>query len=172
MAGWVVEVTGLRQVMDALTEVDKKAARAITKEITDAGKAVASSAAAMISGQPVSNWGSWTESRRSRDLSFDVGRVAAGFKVSKNNYRRRGVSAGIGWDVYQKDAAGAIFEVMGDGSRVTTKQGAHLVDTIVNRFPGKPPRILTPAYYKGMPPDLQDKVRDQILAAAREAGLV
>ncbi|MBV5336418.1 hypothetical protein JZU48_05475, partial [bacterium] len=107
-----------------------------------------------------------------RDLGFDSAAVSGGFKLRRSNFRRRGVSAGIGWDVYQTNAAGAIFEVMGDGSRVTTNAGQHLVDMINLRFPRKQPRALIPAYYSRMGPDFRDSMRDQILSAAREAGLV
>lgn len=168
MAGWVIEVTGLRQMMDALKEADKKASQLIVKEITSAGKAVAAAAAGRVSGEPVRNWGPWNGNR---DLSFNAGTVAGGFKLRRSNFRKRGVNAGMAWDVYQTNAAGAIFELMGDGSRVTTPQGAHLVDTINARFPGKQPRILMPAYYAGMPDGLADSIKEKILDAARKAGL-
>jgi hypothetical protein len=171
--GWKVEVTGLRQLLDALTEMDKKAAKVITKGITDAGKDVATAASYESPGTtPLSGWGAWTFSKDGRDLGFNPAAVSGGFKLRRSNFRRRGVSAGIGWDVYQTNAAGAIFEVMGDGSRVTTNAGKHLVDIINSRFPRKQPRSLIPAYYSRMGPDFRDSMRDQILAAAREAGLV
>ncbi|MBV5336419.1 hypothetical protein JZU48_05480, partial [bacterium] len=59
--GWKVEVTGLRQLLDALTEMDKKAAKVITKGITDAGKDVATAASYESPGTtPVSGWGART----------------------------------------------------------------------------------------------------------------
>jgi hypothetical protein len=104
-------------------------------------------------------------------LSFDSGEVARGFKVKKNNFRRKGVSAGLGYDVIQTSAAGAIFEVIGDGSRVTTGGGENLVKVINQRFPRKQPRTLIPAYYQNMNQDVRDAIRDQIIDEARKAGL-
>lgn len=172
MAGWKVEVTGLRQLINALSEVDEKAVKTIKKEITAAGRAVAKNAKQRIPDRPVSNWGPFTEAKTGRNLAFDGSTIATGIKLRTNNYRRRGVSAGIGWDVVQGNAAGAIFEVVGDKSRVKTNSGAHLVDTINSRFPGKQPRSLIPAYYNEMKPELREQIRDQILDEARKAGLV
>lgn len=170
MAGWKVEVTGLRQVYDALGEMDKAAQKALTKEITNAGKGVASAAAAMVMDRPMSGWGPWTH--KGRDLGFDVSAVASGFKLRRNNFRRRGVSAGIGWDVYQTNAGGNIFEVIGDKSRLSGwRSGEQFVNTVRERFPGKQPRTLIPAYYAGFPEDTKDKIRDMIIDAARRAGL-
>ena len=176
-SGWKVEVTGLRQVFDALDEVDKKAAKLVLKEIADAGKNVVSAAQQITArqGHPLSGWGKWTFSRDGRDLGFDTPRVIANIKLRRNNFRRRGVSAGIGYDVYNLNAGGSIFEVIGDESRVGESryqwQGEGFVRRIKARYPGKPPRILLPAYYKGVPDDLKDRIRDRIIDEARKAGL-
>lgn len=165
MAGWKVEVTGLRQVYDALNQTDKAAVRVITKRITEAGKAVASSASSMSPRQnPISNWGTWFSSS-GRDLSFSPATVSGSYKLRRNNYRRRGVSAGIGWDVYQTNPGGAIFELLGKGS-------SDFVQTIAGRFPGKQPRVLIPAYRQGMPRGLADDIAKDILNEAKKAGLV
>lgn len=168
MAGWKVEVTGLRQVYDALAEVDKKAAREITKRITDAAKSVVTEASYISPGRnPISNWGTWFSSSGGRDLSFDPAAVSAGFKVRRNNFRRRGVSAGIAWDVYQTTPAGAIFELLGKGS-------TPFVESVSERFRGKNPRTLIPAYYLAFNNDPQgfaDDIAQQILTEARKAGL-
>ena len=171
-----VEVTGLRQILDALDTVDKKAANLIRKQITKAGGNVRKSAQANISrmGRPVSNWGPWIEtaSGRGRDLSFDPGTVVRKVKLQRSNYKKGGVARGISWDVVNDSPAGAIFEVVGDFSRTTDEAGEHLVRAINRRYPGKKPRILLPAYYAGMPENLKDDIRDQILTEARKAGLV
>lgn len=177
--GWTVEVTGLRELIDALNALDVKASRALTKTIGDAGKGVAADAAGRVS-QPLSNWGGWRTpvtgggAGGQRDLAFKPSRVAAGFKLTRSNFRRRGtgISAGAGWDVYQTDAAGAIFEVIGDKSRVSDARGAQFVDSIVSRFPRRQPRTLFPAYYAVMTDELRDSIRDQVLAEAKRVGLV
>lgn len=171
MAGWKVEVTGLRELMNALEAVDKKAATVVKKRITDAGKSVAAQASYLTPGRnPVSNWGTFFD--RGRDVSYDPSAAAGGFKVRRSNFRRRGVSAGIAWDVVQTNAGASMYEVIGDGSRVTTASGQNLVDSINARFPGKSPRSLIPAYYAVMTDGLQDEIADQILTEARKAGLV
>ena len=175
MPRWTVEVTGLRQLMNALEATDKKAAKTVVSEITKAGRAVASEAGkASPTAFPVSNWGTWnatTARGASRDLGFDPAKVAKGFKVRRNNFRRRRVSAGIGWSVQQSNPGGSIFEVIGDGSRVTTSSGAALVAAINERFPGRRPRSLFGAYYRVITPELRDRIRDTIIAEARKAGL-
>lgn len=173
---WYVEVTGLRQVFDALNEWDRKSARVIDRMITDAGRDVARNARTIAPDQnPVSNWGAWKELRRGRDLAFEPTAVAAGFRVRKNNYRRRGIKAGIAWEVVQSNPAGAIFEVMGDKSRVTTPAGEHLVNMINARFKGTAPRTrprtLIPAYYSVMTEALRERIRQTIIDEARRAGL-
>lgn len=172
---WRVEVTGLRQVYDALQEMDKAALRVITKEITSAAKEAQFAAATMVPGNPVSGWGPWTFSRDGRDLGFSPSEVASGFKVQKKNYRTRGVNRGIAWDVQQMNPAGAIFEVMGDESRVTTEAGRKMVQAIASRFPmpSKGSRILTRAYYRAIPNPVafRERIAEMIVDAARRAGL-
>ena len=60
---------------------------------------------------------------------------------------------------------------MGDKSRVTTKSGASMVAVVNERFPRKQPRTLVQAYYQNMTQELRDSIRDQIIDAARKAGL-
>lgn len=167
MAGeWKVEVTGLRQLYDALGELDKAGQRQITKQITQAGKAVAAEASYKApSANPLSNWGRWIDARTGRDLSFDSGTVSSAFKVRRNNFRRRGVNAGIAWTVVQTNPAGSIWETVGTGS-------SQFVSSINQRFPQRRPRSLFSAYYAVMRPELVQKIRDSILEAGRKAGLV
>lgn len=168
---YVVEVSGLRQIMNALEEVDKKAAQRITKEITSAGQSVVSAAQRNVIGKPLANWGTWMEAARGRDLGFEPTTVRRNIKLRRNNYRRRGISAGLGFDVYNMNPGGAIFEVVGDYSRVTGPAGRRFVSQINQRYTSPKPRILYSAYYAGMPDNLKEKIRDQILAEARKAGL-
>lgn len=172
--GWRIEVTNLRQVINAIEGIDKSAAKNIDKTIRDIAKRVAVDASYLSpSGNPLSNWGKWItrSSGDARSLSFDSGAVAAGFKVQKNDFKRRGIKAGFGFDVKQWNAAGAIFEVVGEGNRVTNASGQNLVDVINRRFPRKQPRTLIAAYYQNMNPEVREAIRDQIISEARKAGL-
>jgi hypothetical protein len=172
MGGWNIEVTNLKQLMNALDGIDKSAAKRINKTITAVAKRVVVDASYLTpANNPMSGWGQWTFARDGRDLSFDSGAVARGFKVQKSNFRRKGVSAGIGYDVKQWNAAGAIFEVMGDGSRVTTRSGKKMVSVINDRFPRKQPRTLIAAYYQNMSDEVREGIKDQIIDEARKAGL-
>ena len=173
LSGWKIEVTNLKQLTNALEVIDKSAAKSINKTIVNVAKRVVVDATYLMpSGNPISNWGQWRFSRDGRDLSFDSGAVAKAFRVQKNNFKRKGVSAGLGFDVVQTNAAGAIFELMGDGSRVTTERGVSMVNVINKRFPRKQPRTLMAAYYQNMNDEVRDGIRDQILDEARKAGLV
>lgn len=173
---WKVEVTGLRYVLDTLKDLDPIALKEIKREIDDTAKRVVSLAQALTPSRPLSNWGSWNQlvARRGqlegRDLSFDE-RVKGGFKVRRNNFRRRGVSAGYGVNVEQTDWAGAIFEIIGDKSRVTTPSGGHLVDVVNSRFGEGQPRTLRKAYYGADVAESADRIRDQIADAAIRLGL-
>lgn len=166
MAGWKVEVTGLRELVNALQETDKAALRSLTKRITDAGKRVVAEASYIVPGtNPISGWGKWVDARTGRDLSYEPATVSASFKLRRNNYRRRGVSAGVSWDVYQTNAGGAIYELLGSGT-------SQFVDSVAGRYTGKQPRALIPAYYSGFPESTRQEIADDILDAARRAGLV
>jgi hypothetical protein len=168
-----VELTNMRVVFNALQETDKAAYRILVKEITDAAKKVQWAAATSTPDRPVSGWGPWNY--RGRDLGFSPADVAAGFKVRKNNFRSYGVARGIGWDVVQTNPGGAVFEVVGDFSRVSTPSGAHLVQMINDRYgkPTKGTRILTKAYYKGLgdAEAFRERIAEMINDAARRAGL-
>ncbi len=163
----------MRQVFDALDETDKRAANILRREITKVGKDVATAASYYTPGEnPVSNWGTWIQSGRGRDASYEPSAAAAGFKVRRNNFRRRGVSAGIAWTVEQSNVGGAIYELMGTGNRTTTRSGKHLVQVVSNRFYFRRPRSLFRAYYDVMTDELRDRIRDRISEEARKAGLV
>ena len=171
-----LEVTGLRELFNTLESWDKKAADQLRKKIRNAGKQVATTASYLAPGNPpISGWGGWTSSRDGRDLGFDPGAVARGFKVRQNNFRRRGVSAGLAFEVYQSNAGGSIFEVIGDKSRTGQTefgwQGDAFVDNVRSRFPQRRPRSLFGAYYQVMTPQLQDEIRNSIIEEARKAGL-
>jgi hypothetical protein len=166
-----VEVTGLRQLINALDQIDKNAVKHIRKEITSAAKVVVASAQGSVSDQPLSGWGTWG-GKSGRDLGFDPGMVSKGIRIKSNRFRRGGVNRGFGYDVVNSNAAGAILEVIGDKSRVSSDKGAQFVDSITARYGMTRPRILMPAYYAGMTPEVRERIRDAILDEARKAGIV
>ncbi len=170
MAGWTIEVTGLRQLMSALDEIDKAATKHIRKSINDVSTAVKVNAAGRITETPLGNWGTWKSG--SRDLSFDTAAVASGFRITRNSFRKRGVSRGYGVDVRQASPGGSIFEVIGDKSRTSGPRGVQFVDSIVAKAGMTRPRSLLPAYYSAVTPEVQERIKEQILDEARKAGLV
>jgi hypothetical protein len=177
VGGWKIEVTNLRQVFNALEAFDKGAVDVIKKNIRAKGTEVKKSAQSLSPDNPLSGWGPWTFSRDGRDLGWDRARVVSGFTVKQNNFKKRGVSRGIGYDVIQRNAAGAIFEVMGDESGVGRTeynwQGLGFVRRIKGRFPAtRGPRTLVQAYYRHMTPEFREDIKAQIIAEARKAGLV
>jgi hypothetical protein len=165
-----MEVTGLRRMIDALDEMDKNAVKHIRKEITSVAKQVVASARGQVPDNPVSGWGSWKAANR--DLGFDPGMVSKSIGIKNNRFRRGGVNRGFGYDVVNSNAAGAIFEVIGDKSRVSSDKGAQFVDSITGRFGMARPRILMPAYYSVMDDSVRERIKDTILSEARKAGLV
>lgn len=185
--GWKIEVTGLRQVLDALDEMDKDAGKLIKSRIRKKGRDVRDAAKDLTpEDNALPGWGPWLPTRRiyrndaSRDLSWNRSQVAAGFRVQQNNYRRRGVSTGISFDVRQMNAAGAVFEVVGSGERVGEddprpwQPGKYFVRAINRRhkqFKGNIPRTLVAAYYREMSPSFREEIRDQIIREAKKAGL-
>ena len=182
MLKWHVQVTNLRQVYDALRAIEPAAVRALERDIKEAGREVVWAAATSVPGPPVSNWGRWITrvQREDPNLGFYPSLVASGYKLVKSNFRSRGTNRGVAWDVQQYNYGGAVFEVMGDFSRITSdpryeKQAVHLVKTINERFPApkKGTRILTPAYYKAIPDAEAFKARviASIVAAAQANGL-
>jgi hypothetical protein len=158
-----IEVTGLRALIDALGETDKKAVKAIQTEIKDVSEQVVTNAQGRIGGLPLSGWGAWNN--RGRDLGFDMRSVVTGIKVQANRFRKRGVNRGFGYDVAQSNAAGSVYEVVGSGD-------SPFVQNIVDRSGTARPRTLLPAYYSAVTPEVQERIKDKITDEARKAGLV
>lgn len=176
MAGWRMEVTGLRDLMNQLDAIDKKATRHIRSEITRVARSVRIDAAGRITENPIRNWGSWTDSETGRDLSFTAENVAAGFKIQTSTFRKAGVSRGYGVDVRQASAAGSIYEVVGTGQRVRgegkdRERGLRFVRSINAKAGTRRPRSLFPAYYSAVTPEVKNRIRDRIVEEARKAGL-
>jgi hypothetical protein len=157
-----MEVDGLAPFINRLEKFDKDISKALKKEMRAASATVSSNAKKRISGNPLSNWGSWRSG--SRDLSFAPSEVRRGFSVATNRYRRSGATVAFGYDVVQKSTAGSIFETVGKLS------GSTFVDQIVNRRGGTRPRTLIPAYYAEMD-QAQARIEEAVRNAEREVGL-
>lgn len=184
MAGWRVEVTGLRETMDALKAADEVAYKGIVQTITGIANDVAQSSRSFLPIEVLNNWGSWGNlsvrrnrssstgfALESRDLSYRKGDASSGIKIKRNNFRRRGISAGYGVDVQQTDWAGAIFEIVGEGSRVTTSSGQALVNAINSKYGSFRPRALVRGYYSVDIESRADDVRDRIANELIRLGL-
>jgi len=172
VATYKMEVTGLRELINALGDVDKKAVKVIQTEIKEVSEQVVTNAQGRIGGLPMSGWGVWNHN--GRDLGFDLRSVVTGIKVQANRFRKRGVNRGFGYDVVQSNAGGSVFEVIGDGSRINPDHwaGQHFVQNVVDRFGMARPRTLMPAYYSAVSPEVQERIKDKITDEARKAGLV
>lgn len=166
-----LEVTGMRDLFNRLDEWDSKAGKILRDKIKDAGKQVATTASYLAPGTPpLSNMGSWVDGR-GRDLGYDPPAVSRGFKVREAKFKSRGISQGFAIQAYQSNPAGAIFEIIGDASRITTSSGAAMVRQVNRRYPQRRPRSLFAAYYQVMTPQLRKKIKDDIEEAARKVGL-
>lgn len=164
-----IEVDGLAPFINRLEKFDKDVSKVLKKEMRAAADQVAKNARGRVR-QPLSNWGRWVDSDSGRDLGFNAGAVAKGFRVQTNRYRRRGATTGFGYDVVQGNAAGNIFEVVGSKSRIRGAKGAQFVDSIVARFSGTTPRTLIPAYYAEIE-GVHARIEEAIRNAEREVGL-
>ena len=166
-----IEVTGMRDLFNRLDQWDAKAGKLLRNKIKDVGKQVATTASYLAPGAPpLSNMGTWTDSR-GRDLGYDPAAVSKGFKVREAKFTTRGISRGFAIQVYQASPAGAIFEIMGDGSRITTRSGAAMVARVNQRYPQRRPRSLFAAYYQVITPQVRQKIKDDIEDAAIRMGL-
>lgn len=172
MSTYKIEVTGLRDIINRLGDVDKKAVKVIQTEIKDVSEQVVTNAQGRISGLPMSNWGTWRHN--GRDLGFDLRSVVTGIKVQANRFRKRGVNRGFGYDVVQSNAGGSVFEVIGDHSRVNPDHhsGDQFVSYVADTYGMARPRTLMPAYYSAVTPEVQERIKDRITTEARKAGLV
>lgn len=166
-----IEVTGMRDLFNRLDQWDAQAGKILRNKIKNVGKQVTATASYLAPGAPpLSNMGTWTDSR-GRDLGYDPAAVSKGFKVREVKFKTRGVSRGFAIQAYQSNPAGAIFEIMGDGSRITTTSGAAMVARVNQRYPQRRPRSLFAAYYQVITPQVTQGIANDIEDAARKVGL-
>lgn len=167
-----IEVTGMRDLFNRLDQWDAQAGKILRNKIKDAGKQVATTASYLAPGQPpLSNMGQWISDGRGRDLGYNPAAVSKGFKVREAKFKTRGVSRGFAIQAYQSNAAGAIFAIIGDASKITTASGAAMVEQVNRRYPQRRPRSLFAAYYQVVTPQVSQQIADDIEDAARKVGL-
>jgi len=162
-----VSVDGVAPFVNRLEKFDKDVSKELKSEMSKGAEVVRDAAASTVSGQPISGWGNWNHN--GRDLGYKPDAVKRGLKVATNRHRQRGVTTAFGYDVVQSNPGGAVFEVIGDKSRVTSPQGAQFVDA-VSAGAGKKPRTLIPAYYKGIS-EAKDRIEAALKTAMRKVGM-
>jgi hypothetical protein len=166
-----IEMTGFGRAMRALEQSDQLAFKEITKAMRDVAKDVKKEVQQRIPDAPVSNWGPWTESGKGRDIGFYQDQARRKVSISMNRFRARGSkeNMGLAYEVKQNDAAGAAFALIGKGNRVTTSQGAALVQAVNSRYPIEHwkygtagPRGMVAAYYAAKPAGFDEEIARKI----------
>lgn len=75
-------------------------------------------------------WGSWTEEKSGRDLSFNAAIAASNMKVTRARNRRRGIITSNYIGVVSNDGPGVIFQTAGKGS-----SGSDFVGHLMRKYP-------------------------------------
>ena len=160
-APWAVNVNGLGQFVARMKRFDEDTAKALVSEIKVAVDGIYQAAGQTISstGNPLSNWGSWTERKSvgsrgavissggtySRDISYSPSQAKRGLRKSVrvvNKADHQNVLAII----KQMDPAAAIYELAGKAN----KSGSSFNRNIVRQHPAQRwPRVLGPAWADG-----------------------
>jgi hypothetical protein len=170
-----IRMTGFGRAMRALEQSDQIAFKEITQAMKKVAQDVKKGVQQRVPEVPVGNWGQWTDARSGRDLGFDAGQVRSSVRLRMNRFRQRGTkeSMGLAYEVSMgsgSGAAGAIWALMGKGDRVTTTQGAALVQSINSRYPierwngsgQQGPRGMVAAYYAGKPAGFDEEIARKI----------
>lgn len=130
-------VTGVREAMAALKEVDKKLERDLRKRMGSAAKPLQAAAQAKIpSAAPMSNW---TRGR----YAYDGGAARGGVKVKVGGAARKNRWTWPLVTLTQSNAAGIIYDMAGRRSRGRSKSGVQFIANL-NRF-GRASRSMWPA---------------------------
>jgi len=175
-APWAVNVNGLGQFVARMKRFDEDTAKVLVSEIKVAVDGIYQAAGQTISstGNPLSNWGSWTERKRvgsrgavtssggtyTRDRSYSASDAKRGLKKSVrviNKSEHQDVVAII----KQMNPAAAIYELA--GSRSTS---GHVFNANINKtHPAQRwPRVLGPAWADG-----RGKAEQLLTAAVKRA---
>jgi hypothetical protein len=171
-----VRLVNLDRMLRALKDSDEIAYKEIVKAMRRVAASVKAEAKKRIPSEAATNWGAWTRSRDGADLDFDGSRIAAKITLKQRNFRRAG-AMGVAYQVQSMDPAGAAWSLMGKGNRVTTTQGAKLVQAVNDNSPiqhwrgsGKQgPRGLVEAYYAAKPEGTDEEIARKIADALERA---
>ena len=171
-APWAVNVNGIGQFVARMKRFDEDTSKVLVSEIKVAVDGIYQAAGQTITatGNPLSNWGSWTERKRvgsrgavtssggtyTRDRSYSASDAKRGLKKNVrviNKPDHQDVVAII----KQMNPAAAIYELAGSKSK-----SGHVFNANVNRtHPAQRwPRVLGPAWADG------NKRAGQLIAAA------
>jgi len=166
-APWAVNVNGLGQFVARMKRFDTDVAKHLQDDIKVAVDGIYQAAGQTVTstGNPLSNWGSWTNRRSvgsrgsvrssggvaTRDLSYSPSAVKSGLK-KRIKVLNKGEKQDVWGIVADTTAAGAIFELAGKAN----KSGHAFNHNIITKHRPTPisksngwPRVLGPAWADG-----------------------
>lgn len=170
-AGYDVRVEGAARKIEQIFRFDKDIWKEIQKGTKSATEGIVSEGRANYpSDNALRNWGTWITAKGGRDLSFDAARAKSGVR-SRFRSRRRSGFREIRGQVYNKDAAGAIYLLAGSrdksgeffNTNINRKRGG----SIGARGDGTWPRALGPAWTNNVE-EARDEIGRVVEAAIRK----
>jgi hypothetical protein len=135
-----INVENLDKTLNALRVIDPEMKKNLNKEMVKSVRPILKKARAAVPARPARNWGSWTDSKTKRDLSWDRGVVKRGITTSTANTRAGAGGVRAQFRLLNKSAAGAIYETAGAGGGNGTLQSRYFLRNL--ELQGKPPRLL------------------------------
>jgi hypothetical protein len=175
-APWAVNLNGLGDFVNRMKRFDTDVAKHLQDDIKVAVDGIYQAAGQTVTstGNPLSNWGSWTNRRSvgsrgsvrssggvaTRDLSYSPAAVKSGLK-KRIKVLNKGEKQDVWGIVADTTAAGAIFELAGKAN----KSGHAFNHNIAAQHPAQRwPRVLGPAWAGG-----RDKAEQLLTAAVKRA---
>ena len=160
-APWAVNLNGLGDFVNRMKRFDTDVAKHLQDDIKVAVDGIYQAAGQTVAstGNPLSNWGSWTQRKRvgsrgsvvsaggvaTRDLSYSSAAVKSGLK-KRVKVINKGEKRDVWGIVADTTAAGAIYELAGKAN----KSGSSFNRNIVRQHPAQRwPRVLGPAWADG-----------------------
>ena len=167
-AGYQVRVEGAARKIEQIFRFDKDIWKEIQSGVKSATEGIVQEGRGTYPGDnALRTWGSWTTAKGGRDLSFDPARAKAGVRSRFRSRRRSGFRV-ISGQVYNKDAAGAIYLLAGSrdktGEAFNTNINRRRGGSTGARGDGTWPRALGPAWTNNV-----EQARDEIGRVVEEA---